>query len=309
MHDIIGDIHGHADELTELLHRLGYEEHSGVFRHPSRQVIFCGDFIDRGPRIKDVLRICRAMCENGAAQAVMGNHEFNALAFHTRHPDRPEDFLRVHSDKNRKQHRATVEQLDAAELESALTWFRTLPICIDAKVLRVVHACWDDQDFRILSPAANAYGYMTTEYLLHATTPGDQVFESIERVMKGPEMHLPNNIRIEDKDGHKRSVCRFRWYESPDGHNSATYSLPASGDPELAAFQVPQNARPALYHSTEPPVFIGHYWLPDIVPKPLAVNVACTDYSVAKQGMLAAYRHHGERRLVAENFVTVPGRK
>ncbi len=306
MHDIIGDIHGHADELTELLHKLGYAESSGVFRHPSRQVIFCGDFIDRGPYIKDVLRICRAMCENGTARAVMGNHEFNALAYHTPHPNRADEFLRAHSDKNRKQHRATVEQLDAAELESALSWFRTLPICIDEGELRVVHACWDNRDFEILSRASDRHGYMTTEYLLHAITPGDLVFESIERVLKGPEMHLPNNCRIEDKDGHIRSVCRFRWYESPDGHNCATYSLPASVDPVLCAFPVPPNARPALYHSTEPPVFIGHYWLADVVAKPLAVNVACTDYSVAKHGMLAAYRHHGERRLVADNFVTVP---
>ena len=86
MYDIIGDIHGHADELVELLQKLGYKESSQVFRHPSRQVIFCGDFIDRGPRIRDTIAIARNMCEANAAQAVMGNHELNALAFHTPHP-------------------------------------------------------------------------------------------------------------------------------------------------------------------------------------------------------------------------------
>ena len=87
MYDIIGDIHGHADELVTLLGRLGYTEQQSCFRHPSRKVIFCGDFVDRGPHIPDVVRIARAMVEQDAALAVMGNHEFNALAFHTPHPE------------------------------------------------------------------------------------------------------------------------------------------------------------------------------------------------------------------------------
>ncbi len=308
MHDIIGDVHGHADELSQLLHRLGYNEHSGVFRHPSRQVIFCGDFIDRGPHIKDVLRICRSMCENGSAQAVMGNHELNALAYHAPHPERTQEFLRIHSDKNRRQHRATLEQLDAAELTSALDWFRTLPVFIDTGELRVVHACWDASDFHVLSDAANDHGFMTDAFLQCATTPGNPVFRSIERVLKGPEMRLPDGRTITDKEGNKRSASRIRWFESAAGHNCATYSLPASPDPELIEIPVPQSARPALYRSTDPPVVFGHYWLSSPVPAPLAVNVACVDFSVAKGGMLAAYRHNGERELVAENFVTVPCR-
>jgi hypothetical protein len=33
MYDLIGDIHGHADALRELLQKLGYELHEGVYRH------------------------------------------------------------------------------------------------------------------------------------------------------------------------------------------------------------------------------------------------------------------------------------
>lgn len=32
--DIIGDVHGHADELELLLDRLGYVEVNGVRQHP-----------------------------------------------------------------------------------------------------------------------------------------------------------------------------------------------------------------------------------------------------------------------------------
>lgn len=72
MYDLIGDIHGHADELVELLHLLGYTEQAGVFRHPSRQIVYCGDFIDRGPRIRDVLKIVRCMVEDRAAPGGYG---------------------------------------------------------------------------------------------------------------------------------------------------------------------------------------------------------------------------------------------
>lgn len=71
-YDIIGDIHGHAEALRRLLQKMDYREDGGVFRHPDRQVIFVGDFIDRGPEQREVLRVARAMCE--AARA--GLHPF-----------------------------------------------------------------------------------------------------------------------------------------------------------------------------------------------------------------------------------------
>jgi Calcineurin-like phosphoesterase len=79
-YDIIGDIHGHALTLEALLGRLGYAREDGVHRHPDRRVIFLGDFIDTGPHQRRALETVRPMVERGHALAVMGNHEFNALA-------------------------------------------------------------------------------------------------------------------------------------------------------------------------------------------------------------------------------------
>ena len=46
MYDIIGDIHGHADELVSLLELMGYRQRAGgVYEHPSRHAIFVGDFV------------------------------------------------------------------------------------------------------------------------------------------------------------------------------------------------------------------------------------------------------------------------
>ena len=105
MYDLIGDIHGHADELVQLLEALGYQKVQGTYRHSERKVIFVGDFIDRGPKIRQVLEIVRPMIEGGHALAVMGNHELNALAYHTEDPESPGKYLRRRSDKNVGQHR------------------------------------------------------------------------------------------------------------------------------------------------------------------------------------------------------------
>src|ERR1700716_1625633 len=89
MYDLIGDIHGHADEMVQLLEALGYRKRGTTYAHPERKVIFLGDFIDRGPKIREVLEIVRPMIEEGKALAVMGNHELNALAYHTEDRDKP----------------------------------------------------------------------------------------------------------------------------------------------------------------------------------------------------------------------------
>ena len=107
-YDIIGDVHGEADALIRLLDKLGYEDIDGCWQHPSRQVIFLGDFIDRGPEQKRVLESVMPMVQSGKALAVMGNHEFNALAFHT--PDGEGGWLRPHTEKNTDQHQAFLDE-------------------------------------------------------------------------------------------------------------------------------------------------------------------------------------------------------
>ena len=74
--DVIGDVHGCADELEELLTLLGYRFVDGAYAHPEgRQAIFVGDLVDRGPRVLDTVRIAQAMVERGSAYAVPGNHD------------------------------------------------------------------------------------------------------------------------------------------------------------------------------------------------------------------------------------------
>lgn len=306
MYDIIGDIHGHADELVQLLHKLGYEDRNDCFRHPSRQVVFCGDFVDRGPQIPEAVNIARQMVEGEAALAVMGNHEFNTLAFHTEVPGAPGTFLRPHNSKNAKQHKATCQQFGPEAMADALEWFATLPTSLELDGLRVVHACWSDEQRRVIAEALPPSGKMDVGFLQRATNPRDPVFHAVECTLKGPELALPAGTTVTDKEGNIRKRIRIRWFESPVGQTWATYSLP--GKSNLAKDPVPHDAPAVPYPDDAPPVFVGHYWLPDSQPAPLQHNVACVDYSVAKHGMLCAYRFDGESELSQDNFVTVASR-
>lgn len=173
MYHLIGDIHGHADELIHLLETLGYKKSQGAYRHPERKVIFLGDFIDRGPKIRQVLETVRPMIEEGTALAVMGNHELNALAFHTEDPDESGQYLRRRSPKNEKQHRQTLEQLTPDEIRSYLDWFRTLPMWLDLDGLRAVHACWDEQSMSQITAELEQQGGVTTALLQSACKKGN----------------------------------------------------------------------------------------------------------------------------------------
>ena len=75
--DIIGDVHGCADELRALLDHLGYApDAAGLYRHPmGRQVVFVGDLGDRGPHSAEVFEIAMAMQKAGTAWCVCGNHD------------------------------------------------------------------------------------------------------------------------------------------------------------------------------------------------------------------------------------------
>lgn len=120
MHDLIGDIHGHCAELEVLLDALGYQEIENSWVHPeARKVIFVGDYIDRGSQILETVRLVRTMVEYGNAIAIMGNHEFNALAYHIRKPNG--EHYRAHTPKNMKQHGETMLQMEDMNTNSNST--------------------------------------------------------------------------------------------------------------------------------------------------------------------------------------------
>ena len=78
--DIVGDVHGCAEELRVLLERLGYvvagEGDSVAVAAPhGRKLVFVGDLVDRGPDTPEALRIVMAAEAAGVGLCVQGNHD------------------------------------------------------------------------------------------------------------------------------------------------------------------------------------------------------------------------------------------
>jgi len=92
----------------------------------------------------------------------------------------------------------------------------------------------------------------------------------------GCSQTLKAGSSFKDKDGNTRHHIRIRWWD------------------QLVE-----------YGCHEPPCFLGHYWM-EGTPVPLAPNIACVDFSVAKAGgKLVAYRWDGEAVLSKDKFVWV----
>jgi len=299
-YDIIGDIHGHADALHALLAKLGYMERDGIYSHPERRVIFVGDFIDRGPKIRETLQTVRAMTGSGNALAVMGNHEFNALAYAT--PDGRGGWVRERKRQNTGQHAETIEQFAGREEEwqDHLAWFRTLPLWIELPGLRVVHAVWDYRATGVLGNDAR----MDEALVRAAGTRGTPEHRAMETLLKGVELQLPDGHFFLDQKNFPRHEIRTKWWKPARGETFRAIAL----QPGTDAYDIPElpadghAARLPGYGAEERPVFNGHYWL-EGEPELMAPNVAILDYSVAKDGPLTAYRWDGEQRLDAAKFV------
>ena len=295
-YDIIGDIHGHADELKVLLGRLGYRNEGRFYSHPEgRKALFLGDWIDRGPKIREVLQIVRGMWEAGEALAILGNHEVNAMRFHTLGGDG--DYLRPRIPKNVKQHQATLDQFpDPEEWGEWVHWFAGLPLSLDLGGLRAVHACWDDEAIRELSGVGRWEG----EVLERFSRKGSREYETISQVINGPEARLPEGFLNETTDGTMRSEIRVKWWRDLNGATCREAVFPDNPEiPQAPLGEVPK----ADFSPDSPPTFFGHYALKEVVPAPIESNLACLDYGAGKGGFLCAYRWDGEAVIHPGKFI------
>lgn len=290
-----------------MLKKLGYTQKNGAYVHPERRALFVGDYIDRGPKIKETLDIVRRMVDAEAAIALMGNHEHNALCFNT--PDGAGGYLREHSEKNKKQYFQTQLQFqdNPKEHKEWLAWFMTLPLLYETPAFRAVHACWDPKHIALLRREL-VDDRLTEELIYRSTEKGTRLYEAIDETLKGKELCMPEGQSFKDKDDTDRDRFRYKWWKDPKGSTYGDMSvLTGAITGELAAKPIDLSNFPGTEHYTEHerPVFFGHYWLQD----PLELyrsNVCCVDYSVANKGKLVAYRFDGEQVLGNERFVEVP---
>jgi hypothetical protein len=312
-YDIIGDVHGCAAQLASLLGDLGYRPDGGAYRHPERKAIFVGDLIDRGPEQLRVLEVVKRMVDGGSAQIVMGNHEFNAIAYSIEHPAGSGDFLRKHTDKNRAQHQAFLDQVTGDERAHYLEWFKTLPLWLDLGEIRVIHACWHEPSMKVVERELGSNRFTAPDQFVRASTKGDPLHGAVEVLLKGPEVSLAKHGQPAylDKDGHRREKARVRWWN--EGATTLQQMAEMAGNfktadgrpyPRLPDIPVPAGERSYVY-TDKVPVFYGHYWRQG-TPEHLldwTAHTACVDFSAVRGGTLVAYRWSGESQIQLDHYV------
>jgi hypothetical protein len=300
MYDVIPHTHGQAAKLKGALSELGYRERGGAWCHcdPTRHAVFLGDFIDRGPDNMEVIQIVRSMIDVGTASAVMGNHELNAIHFHTDR-DGP---LRAHTQKNIEQHASFLREypLNSAEAKDAIDWMVSLPLYLEFGGFRAVHASWNETEMDKLKKLTKE-GTLSKEQFIKAADVNDPLFNLVELALKGPELELPNGLFFIDKGGHSRTNIRRKWW----GRRADTWRQIEMSVPDLELLpneKLPDRILASSYPSDAPPVFFGHY-LMEGAPIRQAANALCLDYSAEKDGSLVSYGAElGHVELSLENL-------
>ncbi len=306
-YDIIGDVHGYADELEELLLKLGYTKMYGIWRHAHRKVVFTGDFINRGPNSRRVLEIVRGMVGYGFAHAVLGNHELNAVYHFTKNGQgKP---IKKLSDSSKKLVEKVKREFDGdnQSFKGYVKWLRTLPFHLDFGKFRVVHAYWND-DFAELIEGFREGGKLKKATLSYMVDPNHPLGDAVIKTTKGIEFKLPDDLIIKDSNNNRRSNFRIKWWENPE--QKTFFELSYGNKFRLPDYTIPKQLlfRFEGYNESMPPVFIGHYCMDkdNMVPQK---NICCVDSCAASGGVLSAYRWNGEQEIDIANLVFVNSNK
>ena len=271
--------------------------------------MFIGDLIDRGTEQVETLQIARAMVDAGTALIVLGNHEFNAVAWATK--DDHGEWCRRHSSKNLHQHEDFLREVgDGSRAHGEwVSWFRTIPLWLDLGGLRVVHACWHEPSMAMLAPHLTP-AQSLTDAVVRAPR-GTPLYDAVEILLKGPEIPLGEGRSYVDKDDNPRTRARYRWWDPAATTLRLGAEIPggattADGEPFPDLPDDPLDVDALPRYTGDVPVIHGHYWRTGR-PHISSPTIACVDYSAGKGGDLVAYRWSGETVLRDDHFVSYPG--
>lgn len=283
-YDIIGDIHGNADALKRLLKKRGYS-YDGKPSCTKRQLIFLGDFIDRGTGNKEVIDIVRHLVHSSQALAVMGNHEYNAICYHTKSKHDDGMYLREHDSKNKSQHIEFLNDYqNDDERDSVIKWFQQLPLFLDFGDFRIVHACWNQEAIDFVKTRYN--NFLTDDFLQQSVVKNTPEYDVIESLLKGPEASLRDGLSFHDSDNNRRNRFRVKWWKIELRTLGDAAILPQGAlteylEEDLSMHCGKQEIKP--YPADAPTVFFGHYAaLP--IEESFTRNTACLDFNIINEG-------------------------
>ena len=276
MIDLIGDIHGHYQELQKILKILGYSYLKDELSHPeNRKIGFVGDFINRGPQSVEVLTLVKSLCESGKAITVLGNHEFRLIQ------------------------NSVAGKKIPREYKPFIPWLRTLPLFLELKTLRMVHAVWHFSSIELLRGKS-----VEDDSFIWDTLEKKSSYKlAVDRILSGIKLSIPKELKLKDRFVVERTKGRLKWWKDLRGKPYAKCFLSPMFPPiEDKGPTDDEFHELQPYSKDERPVFIGHYCLPPTVPK-VNGQVVCLDGCVTCDNTLWGYRHDDSESVDASNLI------
>lgn len=312
-YDIIADIHGRFDKLAALMERMGYTRSGDGYIPPAgHKALFLGDLIDPKPGhfldggVRATLRAVKAMCDRGVALCLMGNHELNAIYFHSLGSDG--EYLRIRGSKNIAMHQGTLDDFPGYDDPQSewhqvwMPWMKSLPFYLDLGGFRAVHATWHPG---IIARIGKQH-FDDEVFFLACSSEKTPEGRALEILLKGIEVPLPSPHTFDDHTGAVRKHFRARWWQAVT-HEDLCCDLVFPPSQQILDWPVAPEALSMFqpYEAEAPPVFFGHYFKPAHSPlQPEKHNVACLDHASAIGGPLVAYRWKGESQIKPEHYIT-----
>lgn len=256
--DIIGDVHGEITALRYLLYRLGYDEYGQ--HKQGRRIIFLGDIVDRGPDSPGVVEAVMDLVKNGRAQCILGNHELNILL------DRPMhgNGWMVQPNLKDKVAESKCQKAEDYQISVYRDFFATLPLVLENKDLRVVHACWNTRAVETLKSCRqesiiDVYERFQAHY---ADTINQADFQSLlakekqsyDDQIRNPKANIPMLPTTAKKECLEQMVNPIR--------TLTTSSMVVAEQPFYAGGKWRMAERDSWWdtYQEDIPVVIGHFW-------------------------------------------------
>jgi hypothetical protein len=299
--DIIPDIHGDLDRLKDTLRALGYVETSGWAPPDDRMAVFLGDLIDRGLQNLACLKIVSDMIDAGHARAIMGNHELNALLYHT--PDGQGGYLRAHGDKENLQHRTFLDEAPVGSFEArlALDFMLKMPMFLEGHGIRLVHAFWGDARTVLIRETAPD-AILSPSRFVEVAEENTEFGRAVKDITGGPQVDISeygSACHFHDGSGFRRTKMRYRWWRA-DGLSWEDIGISLHEPYHLPDGNVPETLARNTYPGDAPLVVFGHYQR-DGDPRDQSGNAICLDFPASP----CAYRFNGEREFREENLLII----
>jgi Calcineurin-like phosphoesterase len=254
--DIIGDVHGEIDALEDLLGHLGYGPDG---QHvDGRRLVFVGDLTDRGPDSPAVLRKVMRWVRSGRAQCVIGNHELNLLRGERKDGN---DWWVAPAEAGHD-----AEPVTPADKVRMTEFLHTLPLALERRDLRVVHACWNESAFTELRDVALEYVSVLDAYEYFTARLAERWSDPERKARLGREWHELTPV-WKDRERRPRLLPTIAQMDREYQMNNPVRVLTSGEEAETETpfwaggkWRMVERLRWWERYDDPVPVVIGHYW-------------------------------------------------